>query len=131
MDLAASNEPAILPSNVGEVSAPARNDPDSDSETFADLTLVVGALALLATGLTVIGYHFGGPVPNRAFWGAFGPLLLLPAAILLGVSLAPGGLLQNEPAPARKRIGLAFVGLSLFGLLVSVLNVPTILLLGR
>jgi hypothetical protein len=86
---------------------------------------------LLATGLTVIGYHFGGPLPNLAFWSSFGPLLLLPVSIMLAVSLAPGGLLQDEPAPAMKRVRLAFVGFGVFSLIVSVLNLPSILLLPR
>jgi hypothetical protein len=120
----------ILPSNLGEDTA-IREEPFSTSEPFANLVLLVGALALLVTGLTVIGFHFGGPIPSLAFWGTFGPMLLLPLAILLGISLAPGGLLRDQPASATRRIHLAIVGLAVFALALGVLNVPSVLLLSR
>jgi hypothetical protein len=85
----------------------------------------------LATGLTILGHHFGGPVPRLSFWRTFGPLLLVPLMILLGVCLAPGGLLANAPATTSRRVGFALAGLTLFSLVLAVLNGPTILLLGR
>jgi hypothetical protein len=120
----------VLPSN-SENDSTARTEPDSDREAFADLTIGVAVLALLATGLTVIGYHFGGPLPRVGFWRTFGPLLLVPLAILLGVILTPGGLLVDEATTLVRRVGFALAGLGLFTLVVAVLNAPSVLVLGH
>jgi hypothetical protein len=130
MHSAASGEQGILPSNVRTHAAP-QSESDDDREILADVATGVGVLALLATGLTIIGPHFGGPLPGQTFWRIFGPLLLLPLAILLGITLTPGGLLGREPANGRRRAGLAMAGLGLFSLTIALLNGPSLLLLGR
>jgi hypothetical protein len=130
MQSAASSDHGILPSNVRTHVAP-QHEAHDNRETLADLATGVGALALLATCLTVIGPHFGGPVPGLAFWRTFGPLLLLPLAILLGLTLMPGGLPGGESANTRSRIGFAVAGLGLFVLALACLNGPSILLLGH
>lgn len=130
MHLSPSGQPSILPNNLSEDgSQPCQSC--SEQDTFEDLAIGVGLLALLASGLTVIGYHFGGPAPRLAFWRTFAPLLLLPLAVLLGIALAPGGLLGNEPVTAVRRIVFACTGLGLFVLVLVLLNAPAILLLGR
>lgn len=126
---AGSSEQSILPANLG-IDSPAHSVSEDDEGTFADLLTEVGALALLATGLTVVGYHFGGPLPRLEFWRTFAPLLLLPLAILLGVLLAPGGLLSGGAATVKGRVGFGLMGLALFSLVLVFLNGPTILLLG-
>jgi hypothetical protein len=130
MHSVASGEQTILPSNAGTYSAP-QHELDDEDETFADLAIGVAALALLATSLTIIGHHFGGPVPRLTFWRTFGPLLLLPLMILIGVSLAPGGLLIGQRATLRRRGAVAFAGLGMFLLVLVFLNGPSILLLSH
>ena len=123
-----------LPSNVGrDLVAQSDWEPEPEREALADMAIGVGALALIATALTVIGYHFGGPVPHLNFWRSFAPLLLLPVTILLGVVLAPGGLLPYRQTTAGRRaiVYFAVTGLFLFFLILAFLNVPTILLLSR
>ena len=122
-----SGRQGILPANLG-LDSPAHSESQQEEGTVADLVTGVGALALLATGLTVVGYHFGGPMPRLEFWRTFAPMLLLPLAILLGVLLAPGGL-QSHEATAKRRVGLGLMGLGLFSLVLAFLNGPTIMLL--
>lgn len=125
----AASAERILPSNLcPDSSAPAETA--SDPEAFVNLTVGVAALALLVTALLLIGYHFGGPLPRLGFWRTLAPLLLLPSGILVGVVLAPGGLLRDDATSWRRRVGYALAGIVVFFLLLALLNLPTVLLLG-
>jgi hypothetical protein len=127
MHPAGSYHQDVLPGNLATYPAPPENNQTTEPGTFSDLIIGVGVLALLATALTIIGYHFGGPIPRFAFWRTFGPLMLVPLAIFLGLVLGPGA-----PSFIRtsQRIGLAVAGLFLFALGLALLNGPSILLLG-
>jgi len=128
MDSSATGDTHVLPSNAANEAA-TTSEPETDRDAFADLTIGVATLALITTCLTVIGYQFGGPLPRLDFWRTFGPLLLVPLAILLGVILTPGGVLADEGTNLVRRVRFALVGLGLFSLVVVVLNGPSLLLL--
>jgi len=125
----ASDQPSILSNNVATFATPPDEVPDeSADEGFADVALGAGVLALLATGLTIVGHQFGGPLPGLGFWRAFAPLLLFPLAILLGVVLAPESRIVRK-GPLRRRVGLVAAGLGIFASVLVVLNGPSLVLL--
>lgn len=125
---------AVLPSNVlDNFGASPESEFERDelqSEAFADLLVAVCALALLVTGLVVVGPRLGGPPPTLRLWMILGPLLILPLAILVGLLLAPGGITGGRMASWRLRVALGIGGFGAFLVTLLLLNLPT-LLIGR
>jgi hypothetical protein len=121
---------AVLPSNVLDNRSPpepelGRAKPHSGA--LADMVVAAQVLAMVVTGLVEIGPRLGGPVPTLRFWSTLGPLLVLPLAILLGLALAPGGILPDRVAGWRPRTVLGLGGLSTFVAALLILNLPVLL----
>lgn len=123
---------AILRSNVHDNSSGSpreaeRRSAQLPSGALADVVVAAQVLAMVVSVLVVVGPRLGGPVPTLRFWTILGPLLVVPLAILLGLALAPGGVLADGVAGWRQRAVLGLGGLSTFVAAVLVLNLPTLL----
>jgi hypothetical protein len=121
---------AVLPSNVIDTFATDRQfeGDEPPSEAVADLLVAACGLALVVTGLVVVGPRLvGGPLPTLRFWTILGPLLIVPLMILIGLLLAPGGITHGRRASWQLRVALGIGGLVAFLMTLTLLNLPTLL----
>ena len=96
----------ILASNLHEL-APDWSGPWEEPEALADVTVVAGALGIVV-GLLAVMRLSVGHFPDTLFWRSVPLLLVIPPGCFLGALLAPGGLLDGDPAWSRAaRLGLS------------------------
>jgi hypothetical protein len=115
----------LLASNLASAASDEPSEAQPEREALADLVLCGGALALVMTGVVVIGSLLGGPAPNARLWLALGPLQVVPLAILFGMLLAPGGVIRDPAVGWPRRLALGLGGLGTYMVAIAALNLPT------